>query len=179
MVLLVGAMAPAAVLVWAGIQHVVDPDALGAALRQPQQLRRVLGPQPARLIARLWGVVEIGTGVPVYLVLLAPTDSGIRLPVLLWLTLVYAGFAVWLLILRRQVPAATCGCGYLAEPANRLAVLRAVALGGCAAIPTLALLTGQQLAVPRYGWVALPVAAALALLVWIVPTAIRPVEMAR
>lgn len=173
--LFVSAMVPAVACIWAGAQHLRAPGSLATALRQPAALRRVLPFRRARRLARGWGVVETGTGIVVCGVILGPTSTAIQLATLLWMTMVYTGFVLWLLVLMRRVPGATCGCSTYAEPANGPALLRAGVLGGCAAVPLLSQLVGHQFVMPSYGWAFLPAAVSLALLVWLLPFAVRTI----
>lgn len=174
MALAVIAITPATVCIWAGTYHVIDPGSLGTALRQPQLLRELFRPSWARAVARAWGMVEISVGVAACVVMLGPFPEAIRFGVLLWLTGMYAGFGVWLAMLRRHVPAAICGCGAYAEQADGLSLTRAVMLGGCSALPMLLiLLTDYSLAPPPYSWLSVLPAATLAILAWILPAAIR------
>lgn len=176
LVQMVAVMIPAIACAWAGLQHVGHPSALGYALRQPPSLRRVITPEMSRNTARIWGIVEIGAGAGVCGVLLGPFSADARLGAVLSLTVIYVGFGLWIGMLWRSVPAATCGCSRRAEPADGIALLRAVVLGGCAAIPMLVLLSGQRLVVPPYGWASFPIALTLAVLAWVVPSSLRIVS---
>jgi len=166
-------LVPAAACVWAGVRHVVDPGGLGVALRQPPILRRALTTAAARNVSRAWGVVEIGTGMAVYMMLLGPFSTQARLGVFVWLTTMHAGFVLWIAALWRGVSGATCGCGAHNEPADGPALLRACLFGMCAAVALLMLLADQQPIMLPYGWMATLMAATLALLLWILPDSMR------
>lgn len=172
-VLLVSAMTPTIACAWAGVRHVLKPESLGSALRQPPSMGRMLSPRLARRAARSWGLVEVTTGTVVGVALLSPLSPDLQVGTLGGLTGVYASFTAWLLILR-WVPNANCGCNTHWEPADGLALTRAVLLGSGAAAPVITSVLGYRLDVPPYGWVVLPMAVALAVLAWVLPASLRP-----
>lgn len=175
-VILISAMTPAAACVWAGLGHVREPDGLADALRQAPALRRLLSPRIARRAARAWGAAELATGGGVCAALLAPAPSAVQVLAVVWLSLLYLMFSAWLAVLWRSVPAANCGCGRGADPADGLALLRTGLLGACAVAPALLMSAGYRPALPAHAWVTLPMAAVLALLIWLLPVSVRLME---
>lgn len=174
-VVVVLAMVPAAVCIGSGAAHLTDPDPLGSALRQLPLVRRYMPYQVTRPAARTWGIVELTTGVVAIAVVLGPVSSTAKSLILGWLTLVYAGFVAWITLLRNKVDHATCGCGRRLEPADNAALVRALILGSCASAATLVFALS---AIPQRGstaWMALPMAIVLARIVWLLPTATRPI----
>lgn len=172
--LLVGGLTAASTCVWAGARHLAEPGVLTAALQQVPSSRRPFLSAGTPAMARGWGAVELTSGLAVLGTLLLGSFSRTQqLVVLGWLTLLYLGFTLWL-IRQRRVPGSLCGCGARPEPADGPAVLRTGSLGLAAAVPTAFLVAGQELGTPARGWLALPMALTLALIIWTLPTCVRP-----